>query len=166
MWNPFKIIMTEKDHKEDEKYRYQKLSIAYILKVDIDKVKKFNNGEILVKEHYQGPIKYENVYNYILYKSLMQGLYSKMTDKRYDYNTEQISFPVKRHWSFDTNGKTNVFTQNFTFYYKGQEMTGDCVVKIRPAHPSNGTKIISRSEKTLLKTVFKEEYEDIKNYLE
>lgn len=166
MWNPFKTIVMEKDHKEDEKYRYQKLNIAYIVKVDIDKIKKFDTGKILIKEHYQGPIKYENVYNYVLHKSLMQGLYSKLTDKYYDYETEQISFPVKKHWLFDKNGKTNVFTQNFTFYYKGQEMRGDCVVKIKPAHPSTGTKIISRGEKSLLKAVFKDEYEEIRSYLE
>ncbi|APF29057.1 M protein [Menghai virus] len=166
MWNPFKTIMSEEDKKEDPKFRYQKLSVAYIIKVKTDEVKKLNNGEIFIKEHYQGPIKYENVYNYILYKSLMYGLYSESTSKYNDYNTEQISFPVKKHWSFDKNGKTNVFTQDFTFYYKGNELKGECVIKIKPTHPSTGTKMISRKEKYLLKKVFKEEFDEVNSFIE
>lgn len=166
MWNPFKTIMSEGDHKDDKKYRYQKLSIAYVVKLKVEEIKKLNNGELFIKEHYQGPIKYENVYNYILYKSLISGLYGQSKDKYTDYRTEQISFPVKKHWTFDKNGKTNVFTQDFTVYYKGKEIKGECVVKIKPTHPSTGTKIISRREKYLLKAVFKEDYDEISAFLE
>lgn len=151
--------------KDNMIYKEQKLHIAYIINVDTHRVKNLDKKSLYIKDHYRGPMKYENVYNYTLYKALMSGFYNLMNCTSNEYHKESLTFPVKKHWIFEESDKTHVFNKDFTFYYDGKEFKGNCVIKIRNAHPSCYTKLLSRSEKELLNIVFKDEAKDIFEFI-